>query len=481
MRNKSSDPAREICSLGWEDKGWVDQELEGAYFQDVRLGKRLRTLLGLMSNGLGQTIPLACQDWANTKAAYRFFSNDRITEEEILSGHFASTHLRAEAVKGPLLVLHDTTEFSYYTDNTDIGLLTKVPFPAKHPHRFRGFLMHSSLTLTTEGLPLGLAAIKFWTRKSFKGCNALKRHINPTRIPIEEKESFRWLENLRQSTALLNRPADCVHIGDRESDIYELFAIAHDLGTNFLLRTCVDRLAGDGEETVASLMRRAKVKGVHEIEIRNPDGSTEKVKLAIKYERIRVRPPEGKRDSYPDLNVTILHAVETSRPQGRKRIEWKLITNLSVNSLEAALEKIEWYALRWKIETFHKILKSGCRAEESKLRTTERLTRLVAVFCILGWRVFWMTMISRVNPEEPAQLLFTPMEIELIEKLTGHDSDASSAKLNLGECLAKVARLGGYLTRASDPPPGNLIMWRGMSRLTDIHLGYLLAKGDVGN
>src|SRR5436190_18006932 len=109
-------------SLGWEKKAWVDQELDGAYFQDVRLGKRLRTLLGLMSNGLGQTIPLACQDWANTKAAYRFFSNDRISEGEILSGHFASTQTRASAIKEPLLVLHDTTEFSYQSQSEEIGL-----------------------------------------------------------------------------------------------------------------------------------------------------------------------------------------------------------------------------------------------------------------------------------------------------------------------------------------------------------------------
>src|SRR5580700_1467513 len=108
MRSKTSTPNKVNC-LGWEHKAWVDSELDGAYFQDVRLGKRLRTLLGLMSNGLGQTIPLACQDWANTKAAYRFFSNPRITEEEILSGHFASTQARAAAIQEPVLVLHDTT------------------------------------------------------------------------------------------------------------------------------------------------------------------------------------------------------------------------------------------------------------------------------------------------------------------------------------------------------------------------------------
>src|SRR5438552_5741792 len=151
MRTKTSRRSREINSLGWNDKAWVDQELDGAYFQDVRLGKRLRTLLGLMSNGLGQTIPLACQDWANTKAAYRFFSNNRISEEEILSGHFASTQARAAAIQEPLLVLHDTTEFSYQSQSDEIGLLSALPFPSKRHHRFRGFLMHSSLVLTTDG------------------------------------------------------------------------------------------------------------------------------------------------------------------------------------------------------------------------------------------------------------------------------------------------------------------------------------------
>jgi hypothetical protein len=103
--------------------------------------------------------------------------------------------------------------------------------------------MHSSLVVTSEGLPLGLAAVKFWTGKKFKGTTALKRHINPTRVPIEEKESYRWLENMRQSTALLGEPVRCIHVGDRESDIYELFCTAHDLSTYFLVRTCVDRLA----------------------------------------------------------------------------------------------------------------------------------------------------------------------------------------------------------------------------------------------
>lgn len=464
-------------SLHWEDKAWVDQELDGAYFRDVRLGKRLRTLLGLMSNGLGSTIPLACQDWANTKAAYRFFSNPRISEEEILSGHFASTQARIAAIQEPLLVLHDTTEFSFRSAGEAIGLLTTLPFPTKRHIRIRGLLMHSSLALTTDGIPLGLLSAKFWTRKHFKGANALKRKINPTRIPIHEKESFRWLENLRQAAGPLAQPGNCIHIADREGDIYELFAVVQELGAKFLVRTCVDRLAEDGHTTVARVMKRAEVKGFHKVEVRDQDGHPEHAQLEIKYEHLVVRPPLGKQDDYPELALTVIHATEHSKPRRRERIEWKLITNLPVHSLADALEKLRWYAMRWKIETFHKILKSGCRAEQSKLRTTERLSKLIAVFCILSWRVFWMTMVQRTDPDMGADAAITSEEKTILDKVFGSPEKPD----RLPTYLIRIARLGGYLARANDAPPGNTVMWRGLCRLTDIQLGFLLAKGDVGN
>lgn len=460
-------------SPGWEDKAWVDRELDGAYFQDVRLGKRLRTLLGLMSNGLGQTIPLACQDWTNTKAAYRFFSNPRITEEEILSGHFAWTQVRAAAMQEPLLVLHDTTEFTYQSGGVAVGLISNLA----RKRTVCGLLMHSSLAVTTEGLPLGLAAVKFWTRKHFKGTTALKRIVNPTRIPIEEKESYKWLENIRQATALLNIPAGCIHIADREGDVFELFCAAEELGTKFLVRTCVDRLAQDGSMTINRVMKRAEAKGTYEIEVQDEDGKKDKATLEIKYETMRVLPPIGKQAAYPELELTVIRARETSQPRGRESIEWKLMTNLAVQTPGDALEKIKWYALRWKIEMFHKILKTGCRAEHAKLRTAERLSRLLAVFCVLSWRVFWMTMVQRTAPGISAEAAITAQEKAILDKLFGSPEKSDS----LSTCLIRIARLGGYLARNNDAPPGNTVMWRGLSRLTDIHLGFLLAKGDVGN
>ncbi|MFN8721119.1 MAG: transposase DNA-binding-containing protein [Rhodospirillales bacterium] len=244
--------------MGGGSGSWIDAEVEGCGLGDARLRGRLRQLLGQMGGALGKPIPFACQDWANTKAAYRFFSNDRIGEDQILAGHFMSTGKRVAATPGPILVAHDTTEF---TDQHErVGMTYKVNSGRDKAGRIRehtvsGVLMHSSLLLTTGGLPLGLGAAKVWTRSKFKGTAALKRKIKPTRVPIEEKESYRWLENVRQATALCDDPGRCVHVGDREADIDELFCLTRELGTHFLVRTCVDRLAGDGTVTVARVMK----------------------------------------------------------------------------------------------------------------------------------------------------------------------------------------------------------------------------------
>ncbi|MFI0478939.1 MAG: transposase DNA-binding-containing protein [Candidatus Rhabdochlamydia sp.] len=357
----------------------LDYDTASCNFKDKRLKERLQKILEQIWNGIGKTIPFACQDWANTKAAYRFLSNENVSEKEILDGHFIATKERVTAQKeGMILVLQDTTEFSYNSSNPEkIGWTTNLQIGKSmigKPILYKkcGILMHSSLAITDAGLPLGLCAIKFWTRKQFKGSNELKKRINPTRIPIEEKESYRWLENLKQSTELLPDPARCIHIGDRE------------------------------------------------------------------------------------------------------RIIWKLVTDLPITRAEEAIEKLNWYSLRWKIETFHKILKSGCRAESIKLRTADRLSNLIAIFCIVSWRIFWMTMIARISPNAQPEVAFTKEELEVLDAVPNKSSDNMQNK-TLYYYLNKVAKLGGYMNRALDPPPGNMVMWRGFSKLSDIRFGFNMA------
>jgi transposase Tn5 family protein len=174
------------------------------------------------------------------------------------------------------------------------------------------------------------------------------------------------------------------------------------------------------------------------------------------------------------------HAQEKVAPKGRERINWKLLTDLPVSSRQDAVEKLNWYAQRWKIETFHKILKSGCKVEDAKLRTAERLVNLVAILCILSWRIFWITMLNRTSPKAPPQDAFTELEQYLLDELVPN-STHQKHRPGISDYIVKLARLGGYLARAHDPPPGNTVIWRGLTRLTDIELGIMIGVQLVGN
>jgi hypothetical protein len=220
---------------------------------------------------------------------------------------------------------------------------------------------------------------------------------------------------------------------------------------------------------------------IHHVEVRDAKGTVSQATVKVKYHRLRVYPPIGKQKQYPPLILTVIYAQESSTPRGREKIDWKLITNLPVRSRKDALEKLAWYAMRWRIETFHKILKSGCRAEASKLRAAERIVNLIAVFCMLSWRIFWMTMMNRVAPDSSPLVALTELETHLLDRLIPEKIAKRRVDATLSHYLTKIARLGGYLARAKDSPPGNMVMWRGLSRLTDIEIGFLLAAQLVGN
>lgn len=310
-------------SIEGATSNWIDDETAECRFEDVRHGKRLRHLLEQLSAKTGAATPWVCQDWSNTKAAYRFFGNGRISEANRLAGHFAFTRERFLASgSDKVLILHDTTEFSYRHEDVEaIGILKKLPCGGEKAGRPRfhtscGILMHSSMVATQQGLPLGLAAIKSWNRDKFHGANALKRHINPTRVPIEKKESVRWLDKLRQSTELLGSADRCVHIGDRESAIWELFCLSRQLGTHFLIRTSVDRVAADGNTTVGAILKRSELRGLHRIEVRNRRGELEKASFELRFQKVLIHPPKGKQKNYPGLVLTAIHLGRPECPRG---------------------------------------------------------------------------------------------------------------------------------------------------------------------
>ena len=164
-------------------------------------------------------------------------------------------------------------------------------------------------------------------------------------------------------------------------------------------------------------MKQVRVKGLHRVPVKDRKGNWSEAVLAVKYRRLCILPPVAKQKQYPSLPLTVIWAQEQTVPEGRDRIDGKLTTNLPVKSRSDALQKISWYAMRWKIEMFHKVLKSGCQAEQARLRTADRLSNLISVFCLLSWRIFWLTMLNRVDPEVSPLLALTPLEIDLLDHL----------------------------------------------------------------
>ena len=223
---------------------------------------------------------------------------------------------------------------------------------------------------------------------------------------------------------------------------------------------------------MAKRMAREPIRGSHDVEVWDNRGRLSTARVYLRFCTMTIHPPVGKQKRYTTLSLTVIHAHERGNPEGRDPIRWHLLTDLPVTSLSKAIEKLDWYASRWKVETYHKVLKSGCQAEQARLRTADRLTNLLAVLCVVGWRVFWLTMVNRAVPGGTAEMALSRPEIDVLDRMAGGPPPV--AERTVSHYLLQIAKLGGYLARAKDPPPGNIVLWRGLSRLTDILLGFKL-------
>jgi hypothetical protein len=294
--------------------------------------------------------------------------------------------------------------------------------------------------------------------------------------PIEEKESIRWLEGYQRVCELQGQmsPTQLVYVADREGDIYELFvehekAVPSGAQADWLIRAEQDRRLREGGK-LRERVEAAPILGRIEFDL--PAGRGRKARHVIQTlqaARVTLKGVSRPGGRLADGEVTAILAREESPPAGEEPIEWLLLTNLCVETLEEAAEKLQWSLCRWQIEIFFKILKSGCQVEELQLEKLERLEPVLALYLIIAWRVLYLTMLGRTCPELPCDVVFDEPEWRAVYIVATRQPPPETPP-SLNEMIHMVAGFGGFLNRKGDGFPGPQTLWIGLQRTRDFVL-----------
>jgi hypothetical protein len=450
-----STPQKGLSGKGFENpKNWTEEEFGNMRIFDDRLKTRVSQIAEDFYNSPTANIPQACGTKAKTLATYRFFQNPKITMEMLLTPHIEATVQRIRKHKVVLLP-QDTTTLTYSHPATEglgpVGTLNDQAV---------GLLMHDTLAFSEEGLPLGIAGAQVWARDpEEKGSSALKRNL-----PIEQKESMKWLRSFRRACEIQKLCPDTmiVSMGDRESDIYELFqeALKDPQNAKLLVRSERSRQRKVEEGYLWDLMEKEKPAGELKIHIpRKPSHPAHDALMTLRYKTVILQPPKNK-----DLLPLEIQAVYLKEKEGP--IEWMLLTTATVKTFQQAKKCVEWYAGRWGIEVFHRTLKSGCEVLNRQLSTAERLESCLAIDMVIAWRILHLTMLGRETPHVPATVFFKEIEWKVLYCLHYNTPILPKKTPTLMESVRMVAQLGGHLGRKSDGFPGPQTIWRGLEKLS---------------
>lgn len=375
---------------------WAEQEWGSATLGDARLVHRLVTLGRDRYARPQASIPQTCGSRAKTKAAYRFFDNERATLHNLLAPHIESTTRRIAGEK-IVLAIQDTTNINYSTHPATENL---GPIGSS-PEGIIGLILHGTLTVNTEGTPLGLIDAQCWARNPEEYGKKAKRHS----LPIEEKESYKWLKSFQAAT---KTAASCpgttiVSVGDREADIYELFALADKTpkAPYLLVRARHDRKLAQEQGQLLEHLNRCPEAGIQEILVpRRGNRPARTARLSIRYSKVTLAQPK-RNIGASTLSIWAIVAEEQQVPEGVEPLKWVLLTTAPTISFEDASERLAWYTQRWTIEVFHRTLKSGCKIENRQLGSASRLEACLAIDLVVAWRIHHLTKLGRELPTFP--------------------------------------------------------------------------------
>lgn len=463
-----------------ENKSWAAAEFSKIRLKDKRLNLRCQKVARALEQQSTEPINQACEDWADAKAAYRFFDNPKVSPEKILRPHYERTVKRMKS-HALVLAVQDTTYLNY-THHPQTEGLGEIGTKAQNQ---RGFGMHSTLAVTPQGLPLGLLTQQYFERPIGGASHTASEN---QKLPIEEKESYRWIESFEQVIALTPEEVQVVTVCDREADFYEMFVMAEEKHADLLVRANTDRrLDEEAKYLWAKVESQGKAGDLTVDIVGNDKRKARQATVSVRFCSVALRPPwRPQQKKLPPITLTAILVREDNPPADIKEpIEWLLLTNTIVNDFSQALQVIEWYCCRWQIEVFHKIIKSGCRVEDSRLQTAVRLQNYIALMCVVAWRLQWLTYINRTNPEEPCTTVLTTIEWQALYMRIHKTSVLPKSPPSTHQAIRWVAQLGGFLGRKSDGEPGIVAIWRGWQRLQDFAATWELIVNErtqlVGN
>lgn len=474
---------------GLEGEGWAQQEFGEAPLGDRRLSRRLVESAQRQAQEPGRAFTGVAQgDRAAVKGYYRLIDQPEasaVTVENILHSHRERTRQRMQGQR-TVLCIQDGSDlnFTRHGQCEGLGVIGRNQTGATA----RGLHLHATLAVSERGLPLGVLRAKL---------DAPKPGPAATR---KAKKTYRWIEGLRDC-AKVSRTLDgvrVVSVVDREADFFALFAEQRACPeVDLLVRAKQDRVLerkapgkrgkGNPERKLFGRLRAAPVRARILLKVKRqsarikaskqaarPARPARVARMELRYETLTIPAPQGNPTGVPSVRLSVVHARETEPPPKGKRLEWFLLTSVPVNDVETAQQMLRWYALRWRVEDYFRVLKTGCRVQQLQHQTADRLKRAIALHAVIAWRIMLMTLLGREDPELPAQLLFSDLEIRVLGAFAA--SRGYPPPEDLGAAVLVLARLGGYLARKHDPPPGHQLMWQGYVTLYGMCLGFALRE-----
>jgi hypothetical protein len=468
-----------------EEVSWAEVEFGEAELGDARLTLRLQELAERLGKHPSQSLPDATADGAELKAAYRFFDNEKVKPADLLRSHVRATmeRIRTETL---VLAVQDTTSLDYtaHPATTGLGVL--------NDEQHQGFLVHTTLAITPDRVPMGLLAQTVWTRDAA----SLGKRATRKQRPIAEKESQKWLTSLDAVKAV---QAQCpttrfISVGDREADVFDFFLADRPPGVDLLVRASWDRGVEEPQQHLWATVAAAPEVGTLTVAIprraaqaNRPAEPARTAHLTLRVAPVTLRPPRHRsREHLPSIPIVAIWVIETAPPAGVRPVEWLLLTTCSVTTTAEAFTLVEYYVCRWGIEVWHKILKSGCQIEARQLETADRLRRCLTLYSVIAWRVLYATLLARAAPDLPCTALLDADEWQALYCIIHRTPTPASTPPSVRQAVRWVAQLGGFLARPSDGEPGPITLWRGFQHLADHTAMYRIMRPvtslrDVGN